>query len=80
MQIVFLGASCAKPTKERNHSAIFISHGSDGILFDCGEGTQRQLSVAGIKHSKISKVFITHWHGDHVLGLPGLIHREIIYH
>lgn len=73
MQITFLGTSCAKPTKERNHSAIFLSYGSEGILFDCGEGTQRQMAIAGIKPSKVSKVFITHWHGDHVLGLPGLI-------
>jgi len=73
MQIVFLGTSCAKPTKERNHSAIFLSYGSEGILFDCGEGTQRQLTIAGIKPTKITKILITHWHGDHVLGLPGLI-------
>ncbi|MBW2996121.1 ribonuclease Z [Candidatus Woesearchaeota archaeon] len=73
MQLIFLGTSCAKPTKERNHSAIFLSYGSDGILFDCGEGTQRQLTIAGIKPPKISKVLISHWHGDHVLGLPGLI-------
>ena len=73
MQILFLGTSCAKPTKERNHSAVFISHGSDGILMDCGEGTQRQLAIAGIKPTKINKILISHWHGDHVLGLPGLI-------
>jgi ribonuclease Z len=73
MQIQFLGTSCAKPTKERNHSAIFLSYGSDGLLFDCGEGTQRQLTIAGIKPTKINKIFISHWHGDHVLGLPGLI-------
>lgn len=73
MQIVFLGTSSAKPTKERNHSAIFVSYGSDGILFDCGEGTQRQLTIAGIKPPKINKVLISHWHGDHILGLSGLI-------
>ena len=73
MQIVFLGTSSAKPTKERNHSAIFLSYGSDGILFDCGEGTQRQLTMAGIKPPKINKILISHWHGDHTLGLSGLI-------
>jgi ribonuclease Z len=73
MQIVFLGTSCAMPTKERNHSSIFISYGSEGILMDCGEGTQRQLKIAGIKPTKITKVLISHWHGDHVFGLPGLI-------
>ncbi|MBW2977269.1 ribonuclease Z [Candidatus Woesearchaeota archaeon] len=73
MQIIFLGTSCAVPTKKRNHSSFFLSYGSEGILFDCGEGTQRQLKIAGIKPTKITKVLISHWHGDHVLGLPGLI-------
>ena len=61
------------PTKERNQSSILISYGSEGILVDCGEGTQRQLKIAGIKLTKITKILISHWHGDHVLGLPGLI-------
>jgi len=73
MQITFLGTSCAVPTKKRNHSSFFLSYGSEGILFDCGEGVQRQLKIAGIKPTKITKVLISHWHGDHVLGLPGLI-------
>lgn len=61
------------PTKQRNQSAILIRYGSEGILFDCGEGTQRQIKHAGIPITKITKVLITHWHGDHTLGLPGLI-------
>jgi len=61
------------PTKERNHSAVLISYGTEGILVDCGEGTQRQMKTAGIKPSKVTKVLISHWHGDHVLGIPGLI-------
>ncbi len=61
------------PTKERNHSSILINYKDQGILIDCGEGTQRQLRIAGIKPSKITKLLITHWHGDHVLGIPGLI-------
>lgn len=61
------------PTKERNHSAVLVSYGTEGILVDCGEGTQRQMKIAGIKPSKITKVLISHWHGDHVLGLPGLV-------
>ena len=61
------------PTKERNHSAVLISYSSEGILIDCGEGTQRQMKIAGIKPSKITKILISHWHGDHVLGIPGLI-------
>ena len=73
MQIIFLGTSCAKPTKERNHTSIFLNYDNEGILLDCGEGTQRQLTIAGIKPTKINKILISHWHGDHVLGLPGLI-------
>ena len=61
------------PTKERNQSGILISYGSEGILVDCGEGMQRQLKIAGISLTKITKILISHWHGDHVLGLPGLI-------
>ncbi|MCX6709815.1 MAG: ribonuclease Z [Candidatus Woesearchaeota archaeon] len=72
-EIVFLGTSSMVPTKERNHSAIFFSHNSEGILFDCGEGTQRQLKIAGINPNRINKILLSHWHGDHVLGLPGLL-------
>ena len=73
MQITFLGTSSMVPTKERNQIAVFLSYGSEGILFDCGEGTQRQFKIAGISLTKVTKVLVTHWHGDHVLGLPGLI-------
>ena len=73
MQITFLGTSSMVPTKERNQSGILISYGPEGILIDCGEGMQRQLKIAGIKLTKITKILISHWHGDHVLGLPGLI-------
>ena len=73
MQITFLGTSSMVPTKERNHIAIFLSYGSEGVLFDCGEGTQRQFKIAGISLTKITKILISHWHGDHVLGLPGIM-------
>ena len=73
MEILFLGTSSMVPTKERNQSGILVSHGSENILVDCGEGTQRQLKIAGVKLVKITKILISHWHGDHVLGLPGLI-------
>lgn len=73
INITFLGTSSMIPTKERNHSSILISYKNQGLLVDCGEGTQRQLRIAGIKPSKITKLLITHWHGDHVLGIPGLI-------
>lgn len=61
------------PTKDRNHIGIFISHNGEGVLIDCGEGIQRQFKHTDIKPTKITKIFITHWHGDHVLGLPGLL-------
>ena len=73
MQITFLGTSSMVPTKERNQIAVFLSYGSEGILFDCGEGTQRQFKIAGLSLTKVTKILISHWHGDHVLGLPGLI-------
>jgi len=73
MEIVFLGTSSMVPTKERNQVGILLRFGSQGILFDCGEGIQRQLKIAGIKITSITKIFISHWHGDHVLGLPGLV-------
>ncbi|MDO8740279.1 MAG: ribonuclease Z [Candidatus Woesearchaeota archaeon] len=73
MEIVFLGTSCMVPTKERNHSALLLTYKNEGILVDCGEGTQRQLRIADIRPTRITKILISHWHGDHVLGLPGLL-------
>ena len=73
MEIIFLGTSSMVPTKERNQSAILISYKTEGILVDCGEGTQRQLKLANVPVSKITKILISHWHGDHTFGLPGLI-------
>ncbi len=61
------------PTKDRNQSSIFIRYRNEGILVDCGEGTQRQFKKKGIPITKITKILITHWHGDHVFGLPGII-------
>ena len=73
MEITFLGTSSMVPTKERNQIAVFLSYDTEGILFDCGEGTQRQFKIAGISLTKVTKILISHWHGDHVLGLPGLM-------
>lgn len=73
MELIFLGTSCMVPTKERNHQSIFLDYKGEGILIDCGEGTQRQLKIANIRFTKINRILISHWHGDHVLGLPGLL-------
>jgi ribonuclease Z len=73
MKITFLGTGSMIPTKERNHTSILISYKTENILIDCGEGTQKQFRIAKISPSKITKILITHWHGDHVIGLPGLI-------
>ncbi len=73
MELTFLGTSSMVPTKDRSHSALFIKYQNQGILMDCGEGTQRQMKITGIKLTDITKILISHWHGDHILGLPGLL-------
>jgi ribonuclease Z len=73
IKITFLGTGDAIPTKKRSHSAILLSYRNENILVDCGEGTQRQFRIANISPTKITKILITHWHGDHILGLPGLL-------
>src|SRR3989338_6220547 len=73
IEITFLGTGCMQPTKARNHSGILLTSGGENILLDCGEGIQRQMKIAGIRPAKITRLLITHWHGDHVLGIPGLL-------
>ena len=73
MELIFLGTTAAIPTSVRGHSAIAIKYGDEIILWDCGEGTQRQLITSKTSYMRINKIFITHFHGDHLLGLPGLI-------
>jgi ribonuclease Z len=73
VDIVILGTGSMVPTKERNVQAFYLEYEGEGMLFDCGEGTQRQMNIAGISRAKVKKIFITHWHGDHVAGLIGLI-------
>ena len=75
MNITFLGTSSGVPTLTRNVSslALKLSQKAEVWLFDCGEGTQHQLIKSTIKSSQIRKIFITHMHGDHIYGLPGLL-------
>lgn len=73
MEIIFLGTSSMQPTKKRNHSSFLLRYKDENILFDCGEGTQRQMRIAGLKPAKITKILISHWHGDHIFGLPGVL-------
>ncbi|MFH1365273.1 MAG: ribonuclease Z [archaeon] len=71
--LTFLGTSDAVPSEKRNHTSILLNYYGENILVDCGEGTQRQMRKAGINPCKLTRVLITHWHGDHVLGLSGLL-------
>jgi len=72
LSIIFLGTGGSWPTVKRNVASVSIKRGSEIILFDCGEGTQRQFQKSNLSYMQISKIFITHFHGDHFLGLPGL--------
>jgi len=78
IELTFLGTGSAIPTKRRNHPAMLLKYKSENILVDCGEGTQRQFRKAGLNPGKVSKILITHWHGDHVLGLPGLLQTMVL--
>jgi ribonuclease Z len=73
MEIVFLGTTAAVPSSARGHVAIALKYHNEIILWDCGEGTQRQLIRSKTNYMKINKIFVTHFHGDHFLGIPGLI-------
>lgn len=73
LKVILLGTSGSMPTVNRSPPSILITKDRDKILLDCGEGTQRQM-MRGRTGVNISSIFITHWHADHFLGLPGLIH------
>ncbi|UCH88015.1 MAG: ribonuclease Z [Thermoplasmata archaeon] len=73
MKLIFLGTGGSWPSKTRNVPSIAIKYESEVILFDCGEGTQRQFMHSTLSFMQISRIFISHFHGDHFLGLPGLI-------
>ncbi|MEA2426446.1 MAG: ribonuclease [Thermoleophilaceae bacterium] len=72
LDVVFLGTAGSAPTASRGLPATLVRRGGDRLLFDCGEGTQRQL-LQSIGLSEIDEVFVTHFHADHFLGLPGML-------
>lgn len=73
IKVTFLGTSAQIPSAKRNHTAILITYKDENILVDCGEGTQIQFRRAQLNPCKITKILITHIHGDHTFGLPGLL-------
>jgi ribonuclease Z len=73
LDVVFLGTSGSMPTARRAPSALLVRRGGDRLLFDCGEGTQRQLLRSTVGLVDLEEVFLTHFHADHYLGLPGML-------
>ena len=74
-ELVVLGTASQVPTRERNHNGYLLRWDGLGVLFDPGEGTQRQMTLAGVTASDVDAICITHAHGDHCLGLPGVLQR-----
>jgi ribonuclease Z len=74
-ELVVLGTASQAPTRVRNHNGYLLRWDTEGLLFDPGEGTQRQMLFAGVTASQITRICITHFHGDHCLGLPGVLQR-----
>ncbi|WP_370326137.1 MBL fold metallo-hydrolase [Euzebya sp.] len=74
-ELVVLGTASQAPTRTRNHNGYLLRWDELGLLVDPGEGTQRQMLLAGVRTSQISHIAVTHHHGDHVLGLPGVLQR-----
>lgn len=77
-ELVVLGTSAQVPTRARNQNGYLLRWDDDAILFDPGEGAQRQLLLAGASTAHISAICITHFHGDHCLGLPGVLARFML--
>jgi ribonuclease Z len=73
LNVVFLGTAASMPTAQRNPAALLVRRGSERLLFDCGEGTQRQLQRSAIGLPDLQEIFLTHYHADHFLGLPGML-------
>ncbi|MFX1311469.1 MAG: ribonuclease Z [Promethearchaeota archaeon] len=75
IELIILGSAAATPSKERNLSSIAMRYKNKIFLFDCGEDFQRKFAEAGLKFNKPLFIFISHFHGDHILGLPGFLFR-----
>ena len=73
--LVILGCSAQQPTRKRNHGAYLLRWNEEGLLFDPGEGTQRQFIFANIAPTAVTRIFVTHFHGDHCLGLGSMLMR-----
>jgi ribonuclease Z len=73
--LTVLGSASAVPTKARNHNGYLLRWDGRGVLFDPGEGTQRQMSRAGVSANDVTWICVTHFHGDHCLGVPGIVQR-----
>ncbi|HJQ46671.1 MAG TPA: ribonuclease Z [Amycolatopsis sp.] len=74
-ELVVLGTASQVPGRSRNHNGYLLRWDGDGFLFDPGEGTQRQMLLAGVAASAVTRICVTHFHGDHCLGLPGVVQR-----
>ena len=74
-ELVILGSASQVPTRHRNHNGYLLRWDGEGILFDPGEGTQRQFTHAGVSTPTTTRICLTHFHGDHCLGLPGVLLR-----
>src|SRR5436309_5704976 len=73
LDVVFLGTSASAPTAQRAPAALLVRRGGDRLLFDCAEGTQRQLMRSTVGLPDLEDIFLTHFHADHFLGLPGML-------
>ncbi|MDQ3824065.1 MAG: MBL fold metallo-hydrolase, partial [Actinomycetota bacterium] len=73
LDVVFLGTAGSMPTAQRAPTAILVRRGGERLLFDCAEGTQRQLLRSAVGLVELREIFLTHYHADHYLGLPGML-------